>query len=343
MDDNLLKRDIKKNMNDPFLNLSRFGDNTIEEGFCSSSVIELKEGNEVSNNNSGNIVHQSIIKRFNQHSFLVLKTCNEQPPPPPPPPQQPSNGSESVETTNTAPPEKSKKRKSGQDNVVEEYFEEETPEVSQIKKQKIIEKIHYEDLSQNDLHNRDESNANGLNLEKLEKHLFGCKKMVESKATVIRNHEKRPAIEFADHSIRNISNDWNQRITHRQLINPTMAVNALGELSPGGILMRGYHNLSNFVSPEIEREISHLYLSAAELLKEFWSAFPPINAELENKAIKMHDTLQRFNSSKLKAFEERISRDLSPLSSQMLLHLNLLMNTAFKKFQRRIKNKDSKY
>lgn len=331
IDDNILKRDIKRNLNDPFLNINRFGDNTIEEGFCSSSVTDLKDSID---NSSANVVHQSIIKRFNQHSFLVLKTCKEEPPQPPPPITNGSLDNNNGETSK----EKTSKRK-GIQEVVEIIEDQDTEEMHKMKKQKIIEKIHYDDLGsqQNEFENVEKnSSEKGLNLEKLEKHLFGSSSDNNKNS---RNFERKQSIEIADQSIRNLTRDWNQRTTHRQLINPTTAVNALGELSPGGILMRGYHNLSNFVPPDIEKEVCNLYLSAGELLKEFWSAFPPVNAELENKAIKMHDTLQRFNSSKLKAFEDRISRDLSPLGSQILFHLNLLMDTAFKKFQRRIKNK----
>lgn len=344
IDDNILKRDIRRNMNDPFLNINRFGDNTIEEGFCSSSVTDPKEATDTSNN-SANVVHQSIIKRFNQHSFLVLKTCKDhqhQPPPPPPvavaPPVVISSNGTAENSIETPALTEKQKRKNNQE-IIEPFEDVDTEEMHKIKRQKIIEKIHYDDLGNDDEASESHRNANekGLNLEKLEKHLFGSNSMPENKNSAKNHYDKKQSVEAVDYSVRNLVKDWNQRTTHRQLINPTTAVNALGELSPGGILMRGYHNLSNFVPMEIEKEVCNLYLSAGELLKEFWSAFPPINAELENKAIKMHDTLQRFNSSKLKAFEDRVSRDLSPLGSQILFHLNLLMDTAFKKFQRRIK------
>lgn len=341
IDDNSLKREIKKNSNDPFLNLNRFGDNTIEEGFCSSSTQDQLESADL--NNSGNVVHQSIIKRFNQHSFLVLKTCKEQQQPATTPTPAPT-----VTTTetppSTVPPEKTSKRHAVQEVVIEQ-FEDDSEEAQKVKKQKIHEKIQFDDLGRQDEvgTNGHRTNEKGLNLDKLEKHLFGSTSLGDNKNLSMRNHDKGHTVEHADQTIRKIVKDWSQRTTHRQLINPTMAVNALGELSPGGVLMRGYHNLSNCVPTEVEREVSNLYLSAGELLKEFWSCFPPINSELENKAIKMHDTLQRFNASKLKAFEDRISRDLSTLSSQILLHLNLLMETAFRKFQRRIKIKESKY
>lgn len=322
IDDSILRKDVRKNLNDPLLNISRFGDNTIEEGFCSSSTHDQKES---SDPNTGNIVHQSIIKRFNQHSTLVLKTCKE--------PQQTTapapNGTETKEESN--------KRKS--DTALPEV--EEDIESMQIqKKQKIAEKIVYDDLGDAENSEKQQVVTNELNLEKLEKHLFGAD---QNKMTQLNS--KGYPLDMIDQSIRRLSSEWNQRTTHRQLIHPAMAVQALGELSPGGALMSGYqdHNLSNFVSMDVEKEISNLYLSAGELLREFWSSFPLITSEKESKAIKMHETLQRFYSSKVKTFEDRISRDLSPLSAQIIQHLNVLMETAFTKFQRRVKSKDGKY
>lgn len=46
------------------LDLRTFADNSLEEGFGGS----VSDKNGV---NSGNIVHQSMIKRFNQHSTMV--------------------------------------------------------------------------------------------------------------------------------------------------------------------------------------------------------------------------------------------------------------------------------
>lgn len=65
IDDNALKIAVAENTGDPLLDLRQFEDNTLEEGFGGSS----SNKNIV---NSGNIIHQSMIKRFNQHSFMVL-------------------------------------------------------------------------------------------------------------------------------------------------------------------------------------------------------------------------------------------------------------------------------
>lgn len=318
IDDSTLKKDIRKNLNDPLLNISKFGDNTIEDGFCSSTAFDQKQ-----DSSTGNIVHQSIIKRFNQHSFMILKSCNEE-----------KNAEEDPAKVNNsiaenAPPPSKKIKVPELEPLVEDIDQQVAD-----KKRKIAEKIKYDDLGENITATKESSSStSSINLDKLEKYLYGSMPLNQDLA--VNNHKtKELSMDIVEHTIRNNFKDWNQRITHKQLISPSSAVNVLGELSPGGILMSSYqdHNLSQFVPVDIEKELSNLYLSAGELLKEFWTCFPPINSELEAKVVKMHDTLQRFNMSKIKPFEDRIIRDLAPLSHQLLSHLNLLIDTAFKKF-----------
>ncbi|CAG9803783.1 unnamed protein product [Chironomus riparius] len=317
IDDSTLRKEIRRNMNDPLLNISKFGDNTIEDGFCSSSTSDQKQDT--------NIVHQSIIKRFNQHSFMILKTCNED-----------KNHQEEVDKEkdkdkNSSEKESGKKHKIAE---VDEIIVVDEKEQQVAKKRRIAEKITYDDLGDDTINLKATSNrAANINLDKLERYLYGP--MPSSQDNVVHyNKGKEFSLDVVDHTIRNNFSAWSQRITHKQLINPNSAVNVLGELSPGGLLMSGYqdHNLSQFVPIDVEKEMGNLYLSASELLKEFWLCFPPINADLEAKVVKMHDTIQRFNMSKVKPFEDRIIRDLAPLGSQLMSHLNLLIDTALRKF-----------
>lgn len=64
IDDQALKIAVADGAGDVFLDLQTFEDNTLEEGF--GGAVSQKSGV-----NSGNIVHQSMIKRFNQHSTMV--------------------------------------------------------------------------------------------------------------------------------------------------------------------------------------------------------------------------------------------------------------------------------
>lgn len=341
IDDSTLRREIRNNLGDPFLDLGKFGDNTIEEGFCSANANDQKtEGA-----SGGNIVHQSIVKRFNQHSIMVLKSCQEKVPT--------ATVTSSSDEKKTAE-EKDKKTAEEKDKKINGSMEgerekkkrkpvevelppptaEEIQEQSIKKRQRIVEKIQFDDLGSSSYTGNGGSTPilpNNLNLERLERYLYG-----PTPSTVVNhiaNQGQEHSSDVVEQVIRQNSAEWGQRVPHKQLINPSQAVAALGELSPGGFLMRGYQdqNLSQCVPTDFEKEMNHLYLSAGELLREFWSSFPPTNPELEAKAIKMHDTIQRFNITKIKPFEDRATRELS-LGTQLMSHLNLLIETAFKKF-----------
>ncbi|CRL01679.1 CLUMA_CG014898, isoform A [Clunio marinus] len=332
MDDSTLRKEIRSNLGDPFLDLGKFGDNTIEEGFCSSNTNDQK-----TDSGGGNIVHQSIIKRFNQHSFMVLKTCQEKAVEVI---NDDSNKNDEKEKKLNGSSESKKKRKTIE--VIEEVPPtiEELAEQQLKKKQKIVEKIQYDDLGNDEVDSSLPVSSNALNLERLERYLYGPTPSSSTVTSERVNKVQEYSPDAVDHMLRNNAKDWGQRVPHTQIINPTQAVNALGDLSPGGLLMRGYqdHNLSQFVPIDFEKEVNNLYLSACELLKEFWSCFPLTTPELEAKAVKMHDTLQRFNMSKVKPFEDRAMRELSPLGTQLVSHINLLIETSFIKFNKSKKN-----
>lgn len=63
IDDQELKKDIQFGINDPLVDITSFEDKSVHENY----------GDGKGDKTSGNIVHQSMIKRFNQHSIMVLK------------------------------------------------------------------------------------------------------------------------------------------------------------------------------------------------------------------------------------------------------------------------------
>jgi transcription initiation factor TFIIH subunit 1 len=62
---------------------------------------------------------------------------------------------------------------------------------------------------------------------------------------------------------------------------------------------------SELVPADLERELKNLYMSLCELLRHFWTSFPPTTTTLEAKAVHMHEALHRFHSARLKPFEVR--------------------------------------
>uniref|UniRef100_A0A1B0G4A4 General transcription factor IIH subunit 1 n=1 Tax=Glossina morsitans morsitans TaxID=37546 RepID=A0A1B0G4A4_GLOMM len=325
IDDQTLKAAVQQGAGDPLLDLKQFEDVPLEEGFCSVSGDRTAV-------NSGNIVHQNMIKRFNQHSIMVLKTCTD---------VNAANAKATGSGGSTG--NKSTKEKDGsaektrhKDNLQNGDMNGDCTE-NPAKKQRIIEKIHYDDLG-DPLLDTETANNNALNdakkpqqinLAKVERYLYG-----PMPTTNYDMYEDPRRMEDIQYRLIQSTENWNQRVPHKILVSSTAAVNALGELSPGGALMRGFQEQSGaqLVPQEFEKDLRNLYLALSELLKHFWRCFPPTTQELEAKALHMHEALQRFKMAKLKPFEDRALQKLSPLGGTLTQHLNRLLQAANAKF-----------
>lgn len=322
IDEQTLKAAVSENAGDPLLDIRQFQDSSLDEGFCSA-------GQEKGVVNSGNIVHQNMIKRFNQHSFMVLKTCtdvktlNSPAATPTTSPEKMANG------TNNGHKHNNNNNNKIITNGLGKHSAPSTATLTvangsgvadgepQRKRARILEKIHFDDL---DVSEEDKTKLPEVNLTKVERYLHG--------PTMQQHHESDEEVEMdlltVQSEIVRLTDTWHQRLPHKALVNPTAAVNALGELSPGGALMRGFqeqslarkcYNVSfhtqplnlilfpELVPPEVEKELRSLYLSLAELLKHFWRSFPAITLQQEEKATHMHEALQRFQMAKLVPFE----------------------------------------
>lgn len=290
LDDQEIKRDISAGIKDPLVDITSFEDKSLDEGYGNSV-------DKPSQSQSGNIVHQNMIKRFNQHSIMVMKAC------------QKNTISQTPVST-----EKSTSQTNGNCSSVDDG------NVIKHKKMRIQEKITYDDLEDSSI-----TVTSRLNLSKVERYLHGP--MPGSSASVSDEE-----LVFSHQQLKRDIEGWNSHKT--QLINPATAVNVLGELTPGGILMKGYaqDSLAQMVPPDLEQEIKNLYVSLCELLRHFWACFPPTTASLEEKAVHMHEALQRFHSARLKVFEDKIIREYTPLSQHLTSHLNQLLNSAYRKF-----------
>ncbi|XP_031636638.1 general transcription factor IIH subunit 1 [Contarinia nasturtii] len=307
LDDKAMAEAVNKTTGDVLLDLRSFQDNSLEEGF--GGAVSDKNGV-----NSGNIIHQNMVKRFNQHSMMVLNTCQKTN-------EQNTNG-------NCQSSDKSNK------DVVDASNENE-PEK---KRARIMEKIRYDDLvtdgTSESVANGNASSVNSaaseLSLLKIERYLHGP---VPDTHTTDGN-DSLNSIRVTHEQILKAAEMWGTRTPQKLLINPKSAVNVLGELTPGGALMRGFQeqSLSQLVPPSIEKELRNLYLALSELLRHFWHSFPPSTPELEAKVIRMHDAVQRFAAVRLVPFEENVIREASPIGTSITQHLNRLIRTASQKF-----------
>lgn len=223
IDDMNMKNAVHGGPENPLLNIKDFEDVPLEEGFCSVN-------GDLTVPNSGNIVHQNMIKRFNQHSIMVLNTCTESKPTP--------------DTLQAA---------RQQAHAIKESDCVKSPP----KKKKIVDKIFYEDLGEPQLDlseprkvmNGKEVCNDKLNLTKVERYLHG-----PMSTTNMETYENLMDAEETQYTIRADTVSWNQRTSHKALVSVTAAVNALGELSPGGALMRGFQDQS------LDREFFVLFL-----------------------------------------------------------------------------------
>ncbi|EDW91011.1 general transcription factor IIH subunit 1 [Drosophila yakuba] len=336
IDDQALKAAVQQGAGDPLLDLKKFEDVPLEEGFGSVAG----DRNVV---NSGNIVHQNMIKRFNQHSIMVLKTCANVT-------SAPSNMTNG--TNNANGPVSQSAYTNGMNGkgqatatATKSSADQVDKDEPQSKKQRLMEKIHYEDLGDPLLEGNDDT-ANGekakskqFELSKVERYLNG-----PVQNSMYDNHNDPMSLEEVQYKLVRNSESWLNRNVQRTFICSKAAVNALGELSPGGSMMRGFQEQSagQLVPNDFQRELRHLYLSLSELLKHFWSCFPPTSEELEAKLQRMHETLQRFKMAKLVPFENRAMHELSPLRSSLTQHMNQLLRTANSKFatwkERKLRN-----
>lgn len=300
IDDQVLSKETE-GVSDPLVDLSQFDDVSLGEGY---GLVSEKAG-------SQNNIHQNMIKRFNQHSIMVLKACQRQDP-------DPSNDylNNGAAMMNGNSPAK----------------KEETNYQPTSKKQRIQEKITYDDLDPSNDPLKQPSPIK-LNLSKMERYLEGPVK--NDWASLDREDSSGPDVNHAAAKLRDEARAWPLHFPNPGVLQPATAVAALGELTPGGALMvhQTDESLAQLVPTDLAKEVHSLYCTCCELLRHFWACFPPTTQELQDKAEHMHNAIRRFHHARIKPFENKVMLDFSPLSQQLTAHLNQLLKTAYSKFE----------
>lgn len=128
---------------------------------------------------------------------------------------------------------------------------------------------------------------------------------------------------------------WEPQLT--ECIAPKDATEALKNLSPRGYLMRSTNTnrLTDTVPEELQVRLKGIYSASNELLRHFWMCFPATDSNLENKLTKLHETLEKFQLSKLQPLYKSLPRDQRHL-------LNHIMRGQFKTAARKYENWRSK-
>nr|CAG4641614.1 EOG090X04EN [Eurycercus lamellatus] len=276
-----LKKDLTTNIKDPLLDLTALNDINDEEPVVHSNA------------KISNIANQNMIRRFNQHSILVLKA------------------SEQI----------------GADPSVA------TEPIPQNKRMRLQEAVSYDDLESKDVDSaihlnlsRIERYLNGPTTA-LQPQIG-----VNGNGSSVASHSDLDSNKFSAivaRWVRGGGDGYNPM----DVLSSVAAVNVMTELSVGGSLMRGATaNSATHLSSELQKELKQLYSSLSEILRHFWAAFPPTTPQLIEKANRMIDALHRFNQVKLSPFEQKlIQASTSAEAENILRPLKFQLEAALRK------------
>ncbi|XP_061532045.1 general transcription factor IIH subunit 1 [Phycodurus eques] len=248
-----------------------------------------------STSNSNKTVKESsnyaIIKRFNHHSAMVLAAGSRK--------GENDQGSETSSTDGNS-----------RDS---DLFQ------PPIKKVKLQEAIEYEDLQR-----ENGPKVVALNLKKSDRYAHGPVPLQSLKYTT-----SQEIINSVNH-IRHEMASYKPNLT--RVLTSAVASSATAALSPGGLLMQAgsQQAINQMVPSDIQGELKHIYIAAGELLRHFWSCFPVNTPFLEEKLIKMKSNLERFQTTKLCPFQEKIQRQY--LNKNLTAHLEQMLQAAYSKF-----------
>jgi transcription initiation factor TFIIH subunit 1 len=125
---------------------------------------------------------------------------------------------------------------------------------------------------------------------------------------------------------------WQSQLT--QVLPSATAVNVLLELSPGGALMHSctQQQLQQMVPADLQQELRNLYCALCELLRHFWACFPTTSKALEDKLVRMRETLQRFRMNKLIPFSDKVSSQHYAFT--LIGHMDSMIDAANEKFNK---------
>ncbi|PVD33960.1 hypothetical protein C0Q70_05222 [Pomacea canaliculata] len=302
-DEEEIKQEISQKVTNPLVDLTEIKDAAVDEDYRG-----ITEDNRVSTN----IMNQSLIRRFNHHSTMVLRTCQS---------ELPAKSSENGMANEVEIAKGSILKESVTENG---RIPKRTIGVSE--KEPVLKKTHYQSVVElEDLGRERAVPAVSLRLDRMERYLHG-----PTPASASRYTSTEDAM-AALHNITEQISSWRDSLTAVS-VSAHHSLGVLGELSPGGALMHGttQQQLQHMVSKEMQKELKHNYSALCELLRHFWSCFPTTTKFLEDKVVKMRTTLERFQSAKLFPLKEQLSHH--HLSVDLIGHMEEMLSGAFNKF-----------
>ncbi|CAG0883401.1 unnamed protein product [Cyprideis torosa] len=249
--------------------------------------------------------NQSMIRRFNHHSMMVVKACEDE--------ETPSK------TLLLTSPEKANTKNAGSTET--------TPETAS-KRARLMEATTLEDLQED---SGAERKTQKVSLHKKDRYLQGPDSTAATTARTVPSAS--PSMIAA---IQRSLISWEPNPSGA--IKADVALKVTVDLSTGGKFMTAKPTPPTDMLSEADRkELSNLYISLGELLRHFWSCFPTDTPLLVDKVHRMKDTLAKFMDLKVKPFQnhvlgEGIERRGLQSQGNPVAHLMSMLNAAFEKY-----------
>lgn len=305
---------VKKGIVDPFLDIDIFNDNAYQ------STAEPPPSSSHENPD------QLLIKRFNQQSIRLLESLKQKEKAT----KDDAGQQESQTSSNNQNEKTSQAVNSAQGQANNESTSVPPPPNEEV--QPASFRAHRRDWTYDDLAGLDHSgdflddqSRVGSKMQEVDKDIYSIVPQGQQAAfniNLVKDHYE---------AVRS----WEPRLI--DCIAAKDATEALKNLSPAGYLMRSSNTnrLVDTVPEELQLKLKSAYHASNELLRHFWLCFPAIEPSLEKKLIKLHETLKKFESTKLQPFYDSLPRDQRHL-------LDHLMRGQFKAASRKFENWKSK-
>lgn len=224
--------------------------------------------------------NQALIKRFNHHSIMVMEASST-----PLNKETKQNDLKNADTSTNIDDNK----------------------LAEIKRRKLEEKTEYEDLDDKcltDSYSWFVEDSKELNLVEKSKYVNSIQQSngLNDRITIDTLYKLSQCQSYLINRLQDVNSNC--------LKSPD-AISALSELSPGGSLVKSSQtiNLKEIVSADLQKELKEIYFATNELLKHFWSCFPVTSDRLEEKLIKMKETIEKYKSTRIQKFYDKVQND----------------------------------
>lgn len=244
---------------------------------------------------------QGLFRRLNHHSLMVLETSTDR-------------------SSTSAEDNKSVENGHAEDGI------------PPAKKRRLREMVEFDDLTEEQV-----TDLPSLKIADSTKFSEGLIPVVTKDQVSL--HAKRC---FTDNSValkgsRSEVEHWQPNLP--EALPSAMACHVLTEMSPGGSLMSttSETSMQHLVSSSLQKELKSQYNSLSELLRHFWSCFPVKTQLLEDKMVRIGQSLEKYRDAKLQQFRSQLPSENSHLAN----HLVEMLDSALFKYRTWLEKKSS--